>query len=673
MVKFSLVEKAVALYGKHLMRYRSDIDGLRAIAVLLVLTFHGGLSIFPSGFIGVDIFFVISGFLITLIISQSLKNQSFSLSDFYIRRLWRLQPALITVIIFTLVLATIFYLPTDFIDYIKSAKYTTLFTSNQYFSRSTTGYAAPDTANLLLLHTWSLSIEWQWYLLLPVGILLLNRYFSDKIVKIVTIAITIGMLGLSLYLSDKYPNKSYYFLSSRIFEFMLGSCLVVFNCEQLKLKKGIGSILGILSLLAIIYCATRKNIVLGYPDYHAVIVSISTALLILVGASTNGITSRILSLSPLVFIGSISYSLYLWHWPIFATGRYLGLIENTIFKASCYTITFIAAYLSYIFIEKRCRKIRWSLVKSLVILVLIPAVFISILYSASKKYNGFNSRFGSEYVRIESTLQKHASPYRQSCLNGNIEGTDKNCIIGNISANKTALLIGDSNSNHFWKFFDVIAKDADMSVIVQGTSSCLTLPDIYQFDWWYFKNTVYQECHDNTGKYYDNIKKGKFDYVIIGEVWNNYAGDNIINNIGDKRSVDLSRKRIEIAMTKAFDLIIKSGARPVIIKTIYNMPQNYMTCFYKHIKTRNDYISNSCNPTPWSGDDNEWFTQIFNKMKKDYPSLIVIDPKDVQCSGNICKTDIDGIPVYRDVGHITDYASYIFGKEYLIKSGNPFQ
>lgn len=655
------------------MRYRSDIDGLRAIAVLLVLTFHGGLSAFPSGFIGVDIFFVISGFLITSIISTSLKNQSFSLSDFYVRRLWRLQPALITVVMFTFVLATIFYLPTDFIDYIRSAKYTTLFTSNQYFARSTTGYAAPDTANLLLLHTWSLSIEWQWYLLLPAGILLLNRYLSDKTVKIVTIAVTISMLGLSLYLSDKYPNKSYYFLSSRIFEFMIGSCLVILNYEQLKLKQSIASALGVLSLLAIVYCATRTNIVLGYPDYHAVIVSMASALLILVGTSTNGIASRILSLSPLVFIGSISYSLYLWHWPIFATGRYLGLTENIIFKVSCYAVTFIAAYLSYIFIEKPCRKIRWTLTKSISILALIPAGVFLALYPISEKYQGFNIRFGSEYARIESTLQKYASPHRETCLNGNADGSDKNCIVGDVRANKRALLIGDSNSNHFWSFFDVLAKDAHMSVTVQGTSSCLTLPGIYQFDWWYFKNTVYQECHDNTEKYYDNIKKGKFDYVIIGEVWMNYAGDNIINNIGDKRSIDLSRERIEVSMRKALDIIVKSGARPVIVKTIYPMPQSYMSCFYQRIKTRKDYIPNSCNPTPWEGDNNEWFTQIFNEMKKDYPSLIVIDPKDVQCSGKTCKTDIDGIPVYRDVGHFTDYASYTFGKEYLVKSSNPFR
>jgi peptidoglycan/LPS O-acetylase OafA/YrhL len=655
------------------MRYRSDIDGLRAIAVLLVLTFHGGVSAFPSGFIGVDIFFVISGFLITSIISTSLKNQSFSLSDFYVRRLWRLQPALITVVIFTLVLATIFYLPTDFIDYIRSAKYTTLFTSNQYFARSTTGYAAPDSANLLLLHTWSLSIEWQWYLLLPAGILLLNRYLSDKTVKIATVVVTISMLGLSLYLSDKYPNKSYYFLSSRIFEFMIGSCLVAFNYERLKLKKGIASALGILSLLAIIYCATRTNIVLGYPDYHAVIVSIASALLILVGATTNGIASRILSLSPLVFVGSISYSLYLWHWPVFATGRYLGLTENTIFKVSCYAITLIAAYLSYIFIEKPCRKIRWTLTKSLSILALVPAGFFLVLYPVSEKYEGFNIRFGSEYARIESTLQKYASLYRESCLNGNTDGTDKNCIVGEISSNKRALLIGDSNSNHFWRFFDVLAKDAHMSVTVQGTSSCLTLPGIYQFDWWYFKNTVYQECHDNTEKYYENIKKGKFDYVIIGEVWMNYAGNNIINRIGDKRSVDLSRGRIEVAMRNALDIIVKSGARPVIIKTIYSMPRHYMTCFYQHIKLREQLKTNSCSTNYFHGEQNQWFSQLFVKMKKEYPSLIFIDPKDVQCEGEICKTDINGIPVYRDVGHLTDYASSIFGQEYLIQLGNPFR
>lgn len=259
------------------MRYRSDIDGLRAIAVILVLIFHAGSDLFPSGFIGVDIFFVISGFLITEIISRSIENSSFSLSDFYIRRLWRLQPALISVVIFTLILASIFYLPDDFINYEKSLKYTTQLTSNQYFANATTAYAAQDNQYLLLLHTWSLSIEWQWYLFLPLGIYLLRKNLSEKSLKVVTSVITICMLALSLYLSSRYQNKSYYFLTSRIFEFMFGSCLVIFNYEKLRLNGKITSLLGIISLVALFYVASKRNIVVGHPNYHAVIVSLASA------------------------------------------------------------------------------------------------------------------------------------------------------------------------------------------------------------------------------------------------------------------------------------------------------------------------------------------------------------------------------------------------------------
>lgn len=654
-------------------RYRSDIDGLRAIAILFVLLFHAGISVLSSGFIGVDIFFVISGFLITSIINDSIKNKSFSLSSFYVRRLWRLQPALITVMIFSLLAAIVFYLPADFIDYMKSARQTSLFTSNQYFAHSTTGYAAPDTAHLLLLHTWSLSIEWQWYLLLPLGIMIFNRYLSEKSIKLATVLITVAMLGISLHLSNEYPNKSYYFLISRIFEFMLGSSLVILNQDQIKLDRVTASVLGCVSFVTLFYCATRENIILGYPDYHAVIASIASALLIFVGTSNNSIASRILSLRPLVFIGSISYSLYLWHWPIFALGRYLGAKDDIRFKVIAFLTTFIFAYLSYIFIEKPYRTIKWSLAKSLSVLVFMPIVISMLLYYIVYKGNGFGVRFGSEYIHIESTLDKYAAPYRKFCIDGNDDGLDKKCIVGDIEAKKKALLIGDSHSNHFWKFFDVLGKDAHMSIMTQSTSSCLTLPGVYLFDWWYFKNTVYQKCHDATNKYYEHIKTGKFDYVIIGEVWMNYANDNIINNLGDKRSIELARDRIEIAMRKSLDMIIKSGATPVIIKTIYTMPENYTDCFYQHIKLREKYIPNSCNRPTWDGDEKEWFSQLFVKLQQNYPTLIVIDPKDAQCSGHLCKTDLNGIPVYRDVGHLTDYASHEFGLEYLKRIGNPFK
>ena len=141
------------------MKYRPDIDGLRAIAILLVLIYHGGLSFFPAGFIGVDVFFVISGFLITGIIHQSLQNGSFSFLNFYNRRLWRLQPVFVCLLLVTSALALLFFLPDDLIQYSRSARKTSLFLSNLFFDKTTTGYFAPDTQQIPLLHTWSLSIE----------------------------------------------------------------------------------------------------------------------------------------------------------------------------------------------------------------------------------------------------------------------------------------------------------------------------------------------------------------------------------------------------------------------------------------------------------------------------------------------------------------------------------
>lgn len=178
---------------------------------------------------------------------------------------------------------------------------------------------------------------------------------------------------------------------------------------------------------------------------------------------------------------------------------------------------------------------------------------------------------------------------------------------------------------------------------------------------------------DQTAKYYQLIKNSHFDYVIFGQVWNNYASNHVINNLGDVRTVEESRKRVEKAMREALDIIIATGAKPVFIKTVNFMPSGFMTCFYENAKLRKDFADNNCNPKNYKGEGNTWMDQLFVKLKQDYPTLIIIDPKDVQCDKNICLTDIEGVPVYRDVGHITDYASTIFGMMYLERFCNPLK
>jgi peptidoglycan/LPS O-acetylase OafA/YrhL len=652
-------------------KYRPDIDGLRAIAVLLVLIFHGGLSLFPSGFIGVDIFFVISGYLITSIITQSIDAGNFSFAKFYTRRLWRLQPAMIALLLATSVLAAIFYLPTDFMDFLRSAKYTTLITSNQFFERTTTGYAVPDTAQLLLLHTWSLSIEWQWYLVLPLGIWLLHTYLPSTARTFMVPGLAIAFLITALALSNLYPSKSYYFFLSRIFEFLIGASVIYLGADKYLFNARLSLILGLTSLAAIFYIATLNNILLGFPDAHAILVVLATALLLAVSANPSSVSARLLSFRPLVFIGTISYSLYLWHWPIFAAGHYLNLDTHTGFTAICYALTVAVSYASYVTIERRLRRTQMGLSKTLILLFVLPIALFIALSTMANSREGIPSRFGKELTSVLSELKQSEAKYRQSCLSSTSDGTDSHCHVGDIIAPTKALLIGDSFSNQYWSFMDVLGKQANIDVTVQGTSSCLALPDIYLFDWWNFKNRVYQQCHDNVKNYYDLVKTKRYKYVVIGQLWNNYTEDNVILNPGDPRSIDLSRSRIESAFSTAINTIVDSGSIPVILKSTFIMPDRFVECFYSHIKLRRKLAPGECGSGPWAGDGQEWFSTLFVQFKALYPTLIVLDPKDVQCTAGSCMTDIDGVPVYRDVGHITDFASDWFGRKYLKTFGNP--
>lgn len=652
------------------LKYRSDIDGLRAVAVLLVLMFHGGLAIVPSGFIGVDIFFVISGFLISGIINASLEKGDFNFARFYARRLWRLQPAVVLLLLVTFVVATVLYLPDDYVDYLKSAKYTALITSNQYFERVTTSYAAPDSAWLLLLHTWSLSIEWQWYLLLPIGLWVLHRFCPLRFRTLVIAFLTAVAIVIAMVLSKKSPEKSYYFFSSRVFEFLIGvtACSIAPWFKQVP--HGLKSTLGVASLAVLVYVASLKGILSGFPDWHAVLVCVAAAALLVIGEDRSVLSSRVLTLQPLVFVGTISYSLYLWHWPVFATGRYLGLDSGWLFALVCFLLTGVLAFASYVLVENKYRRRQLPLKTTAAVLCVAPLLVFVGLYSLANKHDGIPGRFGKEYASIIQKLKSSEEPYRQSCLGGSSDGTDQHCIIGAETAENRSLLMGDSFSNQYWGFMDVLGKDANASFLVQGTSSCLALPDVYLFDWWNYKGTVYSECHNNAAKYYGLIKSNHYKYVAIGEMWGNYEGDHVVLAASDPRSVELSHERIERALHEALDLIVSTGATPIILKATATMPEHFQECFFSRFKLRSAASNDECGVLERSKQSG-WFDELFVRLKKKYPSLVVVDPKEVQCGGDKCMVDLNGVPVYRDVGHITDYASRKFGEMYLEKLGNP--
>lgn len=656
------------------MKYRADIDGLRAVAIILVLIYHGGLSYFPSGFIGVDVFFVISGFVITRIIHDSLAENRFSFIDFYSRRLWRLQPVLICFLFVTTVCTIFLFLPDDLILYGKSARKTSLFLSNLFFKKTTTGYFSPDTHQLPLLHTWSLSIEWQCYLILPIAMYGLYRFFNKRYLTAIIYSLTLLCFLLSLHYSKESPAWTYYQFSSRIFEFLIGSCVALIPANRATLNKHLINVVGLLALVGILYIAHLDHILLGYPNWYAFITCMATGLLIALGTFyPTQISAKILSFKPLVFIGLLSYSLYIWHWAVFAMLRYYSVVDTPVVLLAAYGLTVIIAYLSWKTIEKPMRqfksiKFRYTFVSLLVVPIFLTHITSYLITS----HDGFPKRFNNELQTVYNQLKQYSSTQRPLCISNERTDINTHCTIGTKKTNsKTGLLIGDSFSNHYWGFMDMLAQDAGVAIVVQGVSLCLTLPDIYLFDWWLFKNQIHQECYAQTQTYYRMIAENHYDYVIIGQLWSNYLADNVINKLGDERSLALTKHRLQNALDKALNIIVVSGAKPVLIKTTALMQKNFHDCFFKHIKLHQPYDPNQCNFDEPQSASEEWFTQLFDKMQAKYPQLIVIDPKKVQCNHGRCKADVNGIPVYRDVGHITDYASYQFGKQYLKEYNNP--
>lgn len=653
------------------MKYRPHIDGLRAVAILFVLFFHAGLSIFPSGFIGVDIFFVISGFLITGIIYESLKNDQFSFINFYNRRLWRLQPVFICLLVVTTILALFFYLPDDLQQFSASARKAAIFKSNKYFGAVTTDYFAQDSKILPLLHTWSLSIEWQCYLILPLVIFLIYRTTPTRYFTKIIYGLT--LLSLLFYFLFGYQHQGYYRFSSRIFEFLIGSCIAV-NSIRFSSNKYFLEVVSTVSILSLFYIATLPDISLDFPNAYAVILCLATGAIIMAGDNDyKSICLRFISIKPVVFIGLISYSLYIWHWPLFALLNYLNLKTSLIWSLA-FGMVFITAYLSWRFIEKPARKFSSKPIAYTAICLLIaPILTMQVSKKIIDKYDGFPNRF-PETAKIFQHLNQHASAQRALCLVFKSSAVDKNCEFGSNNPNsKKGFMIGDSFANHFWKFMEVIAKDANISIVANSTGSCLALPGIIQYHVpWSTQKGVHKECLKQTRRYYQMIANNHYDYVILGESWNGYFSSRILNKTNEDYSPEIVTKRVEDALENALQLIIATGARPVLIKSIAASPKgNPYRCFFNHIKKHELYNPEQCDymvPPTYQ----DWVNTTFAKLKEKYPELIIIDPELVLCTNNKCKADINNVPVFRDESHLTDYASYHLGKSYLERYNNPF-
>lgn len=371
--------------------YRPEIDGIRAIAVLGVVLFHAGVG-FPGGYVGVDIFFVLSGFLITGIILRSLDDESFSILNFWERRLRRIFPALFVVVIAILSAGYLMLLPADLAHLGSSSKYQSLMLANIFFWRSTDYFGGPAESQPLL-HSWSLAVEEQFYLIFPMILIFLRKRPRR------TIALVIAGLAAASFLTSAYgtrfhPSAAFYLLPTRAWELLAGSLLATLPAatDPNRLRDELLSIAG---LALIVFAMFAYSSTTSFPGFAAILPVVGTvAILFATGATKNTTVGRLLSLRYVVFVGLISYSLYLWHWPILAYCRYLIPSMSQMQIALALLSTLALSVCSWRFIESPFRNRQTVSNRSVLIAISICLTIAVFLFGlACQRTGGMPTRY----------------------------------------------------------------------------------------------------------------------------------------------------------------------------------------------------------------------------------------------------------------------------------------
>jgi len=375
-------------------QYRPEIDGLRAIAVLLVILNHVGFSTFSGGFIGVDVFFVISGYLITGITFGQLNKGTFTFKDFYIRRARRILPAFYVMLLAVLVAGYMMYLPSDLKFLAESAISSISFASNIFFSQNSGGYFSPNAEELPLLHIWSLSVEEQFYFLWPLALFFIVRVKSFAVRAAIIILALFASFALAEYGIGESWGGTYFLLQFRAGELLVGG-LLAFLLADRKFKPNyvIGNIASFIGLLLIAIPAFYLDKSSRFPGVNALIPCLGAALIIASTSFGKNIVSQILSTRPFVFVGIISYSLYLWHWPLISFLHYSRVEITSEIATAIIATALLLGYLSWRFVEQTFRHKRVSMNRMLAFSSIAAALAIMATPIVLFVKDGVPSRF----------------------------------------------------------------------------------------------------------------------------------------------------------------------------------------------------------------------------------------------------------------------------------------
>lgn len=635
------------------MKYRAEIDGLRALAVVPVILFHAGFELFSGGFVGVDVFFVISGYLITTILIEDIENKRFSIVNFYERRARRILPALFFVMLVCIPFAWIWMLPSQMKDFSQSLVAVSLFASNILFWRES-GYFDAAAEEKPLLHTWSLAVEEQYYVLFPIFLILAWRFGKNRVFWMIVV-----MAAISLLLSEwGWRNKTtanFYLAPTRAWELFAGS-IAAFIVQKKGVQKN--NLLAILGLAAIIFSIFFYDETTPFPSVYALVPVLGVVLLVLFGEKET-LVAKLLSTKGFVGIGLISYSAYLWHQPLFAFARIRSFEHpSPILMLVLSTISILLAYFSWQYIEKPFRN-KLALQRRTIFLMSFIAIIITFTVGM---FGHFSNGFSYRMKNIPGWTSLQEIPYVATthCHNAGrrtltqLQANDY-CTLGNGELN--IAIIGDSHAGALFDAFENYLETRNVSAIAVSGGFCAPLLNGF---------SARNNCAEVTQEAFNfAINNETIDTIILAAEWANYTSgyrDNRTPALWQDGEGKAETPSDNIAIfarsfSKTFSVLSESRKRIVILHPVPEFNQFAydhigQSLMLNHATSLSDAVSLIPSITVQEYyERNNDVLEVFDMHSS--PNIDYVDVMQIFCDAELCRQyDETGTVLYSDSNHV---------------------
>ena len=649
--------------------YRPDIDGLRAVAVIPVVLFHSkislsGVGLFPGGFVGVDIFFVISGYLISNILLHDISRDQFSILTFYERRIRRIFPALFTVLLVAAAAAFVILLPGALgeMDYFGTHLFGATFFYSNYQFMSETGYFAAAAEDNPLLHLWSLAVEEQFYIVFPVYLYLVSRFFRDRL-GLATMAVLLISLVYSIYLVRNNPADAFYSTPARAWELMLGAILAIVP-RKAPMDQRLAQVLTATGLGFIIYAILFYSEQTPFPGAAALLPCAGAALILYTGQSNVTQVSRLLSTNAFRYPGLISYSLYLWHWPVLVFYKMYAITPVTpVETAMLLAGMTAAAWVSWKFIEAPFRT-RHLLATQKSLFAFGGGVMLA--SAACGAIIGFNDGFpGRLPDQVNNIIAaKNDKPKLGSgtliipAVPGQVGYETKFIPIGAINSGKASFAVwGDSHAEALAPGISAAAQRAGVTGIFLYRAGC---PPLLGVNW--VGRVTGEGCADAASaamsylKAHPEIKQvflvSRWAAYAMGTAYKNGNADNLLLRDQQTASVSLSEnKRVfKRALDRTLEELSSPGRSIILVTAVpeigWDVPQ---------IAARAMFFGRDLDLRPGTDDyvaRQAFVTSVFEENSDKY-NLSFIRPHAEMCGKEYCRVLDGGVPIYFNDGHIT--------------------